>query len=59
VSRVPEAYDRYREMPAAAYAADALNEKTKELLALAIAISKASDWCIPSHARGAVRTGAT
>jgi AhpD family alkylhydroperoxidase len=46
-------------MPAAAYAAGALDEKTKELIALAIAVSKECDAMHPSHARGAARTGAT
>jgi AhpD family alkylhydroperoxidase len=56
---IPEVYDGYRQMHAAAYAAGALEEKTKELIALAIAVSKECDGCIASHARGAVRTGAT
>ncbi len=56
---IPEVYDGYRQMHAAAYAAGALDEKTKELIALAIAVSKECDGCIASHARGAVRTGAT
>ncbi len=56
---IPEVYDGYRQLHAAAYAAGALDEKTKELMALAIAVSKECDGCIASHARGAVRTGAT
>ena len=56
---IPEVYDGYRQMHAAAYAAGALDEKTKELIALAIAVSKECDGCIASHARGAARTGAT
>ena len=56
---IPEVYDGYRQMHAAAYAAGALDEKTKELMALAIAVSKECDGCIASHARGADRTGAT
>ncbi len=56
---IPEVYDGYRRMHAAAYAAGALEEKTKELIALAIAVSKECDGCIASHARGAARTGAT
>ena len=35
------------------------NQKTKELIALAIAVSKQCDGCIASHARGAARAGAT
>src|SRR3954471_6104018 len=56
---IPEVYDGYRRMHTAAYAAGALDRKTKELIALAIAVSKECDGCIASHARGAVRTGAT
>lgn len=56
---IPEVYDGYRRLHAAAYAAGALEEKTKELIALAIAVSKECDGCIASHARGAARTGAT
>jgi AhpD family alkylhydroperoxidase len=56
---IPGVYDGYRQMHAAAYAAGALDEKTKELIALAIAVSKECDGCIASHARGAARTGAT
>src|SRR5437763_12263472 len=56
---IPEVYDGYRQLHAAAYAAGALDQKTKELIALAIAVSTECDGCIASHARGAVRTGAT
>ncbi|WP_138757485.1 carboxymuconolactone decarboxylase family protein [Modestobacter altitudinis] len=56
---IPDVYDGYRQMHTAAYAAGALDQKTKELIALAIAVSKECDGCIVSHARGAVRTGAT
>ncbi|WP_138733348.1 carboxymuconolactone decarboxylase family protein [Modestobacter excelsi] len=56
---IPDVYDGYRRMHTAAYAAGALDQKTKELIALAIAVSKECDGCIVSHARGAVRTGAT
>jgi AhpD family alkylhydroperoxidase len=56
---IPEVYDGYRQMHAAAYAAGALEQKTKELIALAVAVSKECDGCIASHARGAARTGAT
>jgi AhpD family alkylhydroperoxidase len=56
---IPGVYDGYRKMHETAYAAGALNQKTKELIALAIAVSRECDGCIASHARGAVRTGAT
>jgi AhpD family alkylhydroperoxidase len=56
---IPDVYDGYRRLHTAAYAAGALDRKTKELIALAIAVSEQCDGCIASHARGAVRTGAT
>ena len=37
----------------------ALDAKTKELIALAIAVTKQCDGCTASHARGAARRGAT
>jgi AhpD family alkylhydroperoxidase len=56
---IPGVYDGYRTMHAAAYASGALDRKSKELIALAIAVSKECDGCIASHARGAARAGAT
>src|SRR3954465_14832401 len=56
---IPEVYDGYRQMHAAAYAAGALDEKAKELIALAVAVSKDCDGGMASHTRGAARTGAT
>jgi AhpD family alkylhydroperoxidase len=56
---IPGVYDGYRQMHAAAYAAGDLDQKTKELIALAIAVSTQCDGCIASHARGAARRGAT
>ena len=55
---IPEVYAGYRQLHAAAYAPGALDVRTKELIALAIAVSKECDGCISSHARGAVRAGA-
>jgi AhpD family alkylhydroperoxidase len=56
---IPDVYSGYRQMHSAAYAAGALDSKAKELIALAIAVSKECDGCIAAHARGAARTGAT
>ena len=36
-----------------------LSSKTKELIALAIAITRQCDGCVAAHARGAARRGAT
>lgn len=56
---IPGVYEGYRTMHAAAYAPGALDRKTKELIALAIAVTRECDGCIASHARGAARSGAT
>jgi AhpD family alkylhydroperoxidase len=56
---IPEVYRGYRELHDAALAAGALDAKTKELIALAIAVSKECDGCIAAHAHAAVRHGAT
>lgn len=56
---IPETYKGYAQMHAAAYADGALSAKIKELIALGIAVADRCDGCIASHARGAVRTGAT
>ena len=37
----------------------ALDAKTKELIALAIAITRECDGCVAAHAKGAVREGAS
>lgn len=56
---IPEVYRGYRELHDAALAAGALDAKTKELIALAIAVSKECDGCIAAHAHAAVQRGAT
>lgn len=56
---IPEVYRGYRELHDAALAAGALDARTKELIALAIAVSKECDGCIAAHAHAAVRHGAT
>jgi len=56
---IPEVYRGYRELHDAALAAGALDAKAKELIALAIAVSKECDGCIAAHAYAAVRQGAT
>ena len=49
----------YGALSAAAMAEGALTAKTKELIALAISITRECDGCIAAHARGAARRGAT
>lgn len=56
---IPEAYRGFRELHAAAFAAGALDVKTKELIAMAIAVIDQCDGCIASHAQGAVQAGAS
>ncbi len=56
---IPDVYKGFRELHEAALAPGALDTKTKELMALAIAVSDRCDGCIASHARGAARAGAT
>jgi len=56
---IPDVYGGFQALHAAALAAGALDVKTKELIALAIAVSHRCDGCIASHARGAARAGAT
>ena len=56
---IPDVYDGYSQMHRAVLHDGALDTKTKELIALAIAVSKECDGCIASHARGAARNKAT
>lgn len=57
---IPEVYAAYADLTEAAIAHDGvLSAKTRELIALAIAVTKQCDGCIASHARGAAQRGAT
>lgn len=56
---IPEVYAGYKQLHEAALRAGALDARTKELIALAIAVSKECDGCIAAHAYGAVQQGAT
>ncbi len=55
----PEAWAGFKQLHDAAMADGALPRRTKELIALAIAVVKGCDGCIASHAKGAARNGAT
>ncbi|ADU50017.1 carboxymuconolactone decarboxylase family protein [Intrasporangium calvum] len=55
---IPDVYAGFSELHKAALAPGALDTKTKELIALAIAVAEECDGCIASHARGAARAGA-
>ena len=56
---IPEVMSGYAQLHRAAMGDGALSRKHKELIALAVAISKECDGCVASHARGAARHGAT
>lgn len=56
---IPEVYAGFAALHQAAFAEGALDRKTKELVALAIAVARQCDGCIGSHARGAAQAGAT
>lgn len=56
---IPDVYRGFGELHRAAFTAGALDVRTKELIALAIAVVEGCDGCIASHAEAAVRAGAT
>lgn len=56
---IPDVYTAYVALNKAAMSAGELSAKTKQLIALAIAVSKECDGCIASHARSAATEGAT
>lgn len=57
--RIPAVYEAFGGLSKAAMADGALDAKTKELIAIAVAVTNRCDGCIASHARGAARRGAT
>jgi AhpD family alkylhydroperoxidase len=57
---IPGVYAGYAQLHGAAMGDDgALPARIKELIALAIAVTRECDGCIASHARAAARRGAT
>ncbi len=56
---IPEVYKTFGEFHHASFAQGALDVKTKELIALAIAVIERCDGCIASHSEGAAKAGAT
>jgi AhpD family alkylhydroperoxidase len=56
---VPGVYKGFGELHHAAFAAGALDTKTKELIAMAIGVVEGCDGCIASHAQAAARAGAS
>ena len=57
-SKIPGTYDGFVQMHRATFADGELSTKTKELIAVAIAVADKCDGCIAAHTRNAVRAGA-
>lgn len=57
--QIPDVYKGFAALHDAALVEGALNTKTKELIALAIAVSQECDGCIAAHAHAAVHHGAS
>lgn len=55
----PDVMKAFSDMARAAHGGEALDGKTKELVALAISVAVRCDPCIAYHAKGAVKTGAS
>lgn len=56
---IPETMKAFNQLAATASADSVLDPKTKELLAIAIAITTRCDGCIAFHVKAALRFGAT
>jgi AhpD family alkylhydroperoxidase len=56
---IPDVYQAFGDLSAAAMKPGALDAVTKELIALALSISLRCDGCMAAHARGAAAAGAT
>lgn len=56
---IPDVYEAFAKLSAAANQPGELDAKTKEFIAMAIAIASHCDGCIASHARGLAVKGAT
>ena len=57
--QIPDVIGAYASMQRAAMAEGALSTKVKELIALAVAVTRECDGCVAAHARGAARQNAT
>lgn len=58
-AEIPEVMGAFAQLSRSAMAEGELTTATKELIALAIAITRECDGCVVAHARGAARRGAT
>ena len=55
----PKMLEAYRNLAAAQGSNGALDAKTRELIAMAVAVTTRCDGCISSHAAAAIKAGAT
>lgn len=56
---IPDTFRAFSQLHGTALAPGALSTSTKELIALAISVTRECDGCIVAHAEGAARSGAT
>ena len=56
---IPDVYDGFKALRDASFADGMLDEKTKQIIALAVSTAEHCDGCMASHARGAARAGAS
>jgi AhpD family alkylhydroperoxidase len=56
---IPDVYAGFAALHKGAMTPGALDARTKELIALSIAVAQQCDGCIASHAKGAARAGAS
>jgi AhpD family alkylhydroperoxidase len=56
---IPDVYKGFAELQKAAFSPGALDTRTKELMAMSIAVVTQCDGCIASHSKAAVKAGAT
>ncbi len=57
--RIPGVYSGFAAIDHAAVSDGALSEKVKQLIALAISVTRECDGCVAAHAKAAARAGAT
>ena len=57
--KIPDVYSGYVRMSAAALGGGEMPARMKELIALAIGVTRECDGCIAAHARAAARAGAS
>lgn len=55
----PKQHEAFRNFSKAAFAAGELDEKTKQLIAVAVAHTTQCPWCIEGHTKTAIEKGAT